>query len=64
MQAKIPPETAAATDAIQKRIVDLKGRPVPTEAGPHLFHYDPDKPLSLPPKPGNPDISRNGVAVE
>jgi hypothetical protein len=47
----ISAETRVASDEIQKRIIDLKHRPAPTEAGPQLFHYDPDKPLFLSPKP-------------
>jgi hypothetical protein len=49
MPAEIPPETALATDGIQKRIADLKSRPIPgTENNPKIFHYDPEQPLQLP----------------
>lgn len=50
-QTKIPIETAAPAVEIQRRIEDLKRRPMPTDAGPQVFHYDPDKPLSLRSKP-------------
>jgi hypothetical protein len=50
-KTEIPAETGLAMDEIQKRIADLKRRPVPTKAESQPFNYDPDKPLSLPPKP-------------
>jgi hypothetical protein len=46
-KTKIPAETESVADEVQKRIADLKRRPVPTETGSQLFHYDPSKPLHL-----------------
>jgi hypothetical protein len=44
-------ETPAALDEIQKRIADLKSRPIPgTETNPKIFDYDPEQPLTLPSK--------------
>jgi hypothetical protein len=57
----VPPATTAAgrwpnlakqqtPEEVRQRIAALKQRPVPTEAVPKLFHYDPDEPLRLLPK--------------
>ena len=35
-------------DNVQERIAALKRRPQPAESNPVQFHYDPNKPLSLP----------------
>jgi len=39
-----------APEEVRQRIVALKQRPIPMEAVPKLFHYDPDEPLRLLPK--------------
>jgi hypothetical protein len=49
VKIELPPETRVAPDEIQKRISELKRRTTPVSHS-QRFHYDPDKPLSLPPK--------------
>ena len=44
-------ESDPETNEIQRRIAELKQRPLREEAVPQMFHYDPDKPLSLLPTP-------------
>jgi hypothetical protein len=41
-------EAGVATDEIQKRIADIKSRPVQDQMSTQLFHYDPCKPLHIP----------------
>jgi len=44
-------EKEAAEDAVYQRIGALKQRTEPVRNPANLFHYDPDKPLQLSPKP-------------
>jgi hypothetical protein len=44
----LPPETEIAANEVQKRIAELKRKPIPAAANLQLFHYDPNKPLNLP----------------
>ena len=43
-------QTPPPPEEVRQRMAALKQRPVPTEAVPKLFHYDPDEPLRLLPK--------------
>ncbi len=43
-------KTGVAIDKIQKRIAELKHRPVSADGQSQLFQYNPDKPLFLPKK--------------
>lgn len=38
-------------DEVYRRMAELKQKPIPPQTTPELFHYDPDKPLHILPKP-------------
>lgn len=48
--ANTSPVINPTTNEVRRRIEELKHRPAPVEPPPKLFHYDPDKPLTLMPK--------------
>jgi len=45
------PSTTSDTDDIYRRMNALKHRAIETQSTPELFHYDPDEPLHILPKP-------------
>jgi hypothetical protein len=46
-----PPKTTSDVEDIYRRIAVFKQQPIETQSTPELFHYDPDEPLHILPKP-------------